>query len=65
MDSFPDFIAKERERLHKAREDAKAKLADITSQLDKIENELRAIEAYEAAKQRQTPPPPKATRRTL
>jgi hypothetical protein len=51
IDTFEDFVAKERERLHKAREAALAKLAEAQAEMGKIDVELSAIDAYVKAKQ--------------
>ena len=48
--TFNSFITKERNRLKKANEDARSRKAQIERELQGIERELRAIDAYEAAK---------------
>jgi len=48
--TFETFIEKERARLDKEREDITAKRAALDEQLTKIDQELQAISAYEAAK---------------
>ena len=49
-DTFSDFIARERERLHGEREQVFSAQHELESKLAAINNELRAIDAYEAAK---------------
>ena len=48
--TFEQFVAKERQRLTKAREDALAKRVEIEASITAIDTELSAIDAYEAAK---------------
>lgn len=52
--TFETFIAKERERLQKVREDALAKRAEIDDTIAATDRELAAIAAYEATKQGKT-----------
>jgi hypothetical protein len=49
-DTFSDFIARERERLHGEREQVFSAQHELEGKLAAINNELRAIDAYEAAK---------------
>jgi hypothetical protein len=49
-DTFSDFIARERERLHTEREQVFSQQQELESKLAAVNNELRAIDAYEAAK---------------
>jgi hypothetical protein len=49
-ESFVDFIARERDRLHGEREAVFARQQELQTQLDAINQELAAIDAYEAAK---------------
>ena len=49
-DTFQDFIAKDRDRLHAEREAVFTQQHELESKLAAINNELRAIDAYEAAK---------------
>jgi hypothetical protein len=48
--NFADFIARERERLHGERETIFNQQHELETKLAAINNELRAIDAYEAAK---------------
>ena len=48
--TFASFIKKERTRLDKARKDALAKKAAVDKELDSIERELTALDAYQQAK---------------
>src|SRR6266496_1128475 len=48
--NFADFMARERERLHGEREQVFSQQQELETKLDAINNELRAIDAYEAAK---------------
>jgi hypothetical protein len=50
MQSFRDFVTKERERLHADREAIFTKQHELETQLAEINREFAAIEAYEAAK---------------
>jgi hypothetical protein len=47
---MPDFIAKERERLHAEREAIFTQQQELDTKLAEINREFAAIEAYEAAK---------------
>jgi hypothetical protein len=49
-DTFSDFIARERERLHGERETIFNQQHELETQLSGINRELSAIDAYEAAK---------------
>jgi len=48
--SFQDFIAKERERLHAEREAIFTQQQELETKLAEINREFAAVEAYEAAK---------------
>jgi hypothetical protein len=48
--TFATFIKKERARLDKARKDALANKAAVDKELDSIERELAALDAYQQAK---------------
>jgi hypothetical protein len=48
--TFANFIKKERARLDKARKDALANKAAVDKELDSIEQELTALDAYRQAK---------------
>jgi hypothetical protein len=47
---FPDFMQRERERLHGEREQILNQQKDLENKLTEIDRELAAIDAYEAAK---------------
>ena len=47
--TFANFIKKERTRLDKARKDALASQAAVNKELDSIERELAALDAYQQA----------------
>ena len=49
-DTFSDFIARDRERLHAEREQIFSAQHELEIKLAAINNELRAIDAYESAK---------------
>jgi cell division septum initiation protein DivIVA len=49
-DTFQDFITRDRERLHAEREAIFNQQHELEGKLAAINNELRAIDAYEAAK---------------
>jgi hypothetical protein len=49
-DTFQDFITRERDRLHAEREAVFTQQHELEGRLAGINNELRAIDAYEAAK---------------
>jgi hypothetical protein len=48
--TFESFMASERERLNKAREEIYNKQQELQQKLDAVNAELRAIDAYEAVK---------------
>ena len=48
--TFAGFIKKERSRLDKARKDALAKMAAVEKEIESIERELTAVDAYQQAK---------------
>ena len=54
-DSFQDFIAKERERLHAEREQILNQQHELEQKLTAINKEMRAVDAYEAAKTGKAP----------
>jgi hypothetical protein len=58
-ETFETFVAKERERLSTAREEAYKRRDEIDQEITSIDLELRAIDAYEAAKR-----PPQSKART-
>ena len=49
-DTFQDFITRDRDRLHAEREAVFTQQHELEGRLAAINNELRAIDAYEAAK---------------
>ena len=49
-DTFQDFITRDRERLHAEREAIFNQQHELEGKLAAINNEMRAIDAYEAAK---------------
>jgi len=61
--TFQDFIAHERERLHGEREAIFNQQQQLQEKLDAINNEMRAIDAYEAAKSGKAAPPRQAATR--
>src|SRR2546430_2431867 len=62
-ETFETFIASERERLNKEREAIFNQQHELEQKLDAINRELRAIEAYEAAKTGKALPAARQTRR--
>ena len=60
-ETFQNFIARDRERLHAEREAIFNQQHELEGKLAAINNEMRAIDAYEAAKSGKAAP---ATRRT-
>ncbi len=54
-DTFQDFIARERERLHAERETIFNQQQQLEANLAEINRELSAIDAYEAAKTGKAP----------
>lgn len=52
---FPDFVARERERLHAEREQIVSQQEELQRRLDGINREFAAIEAYEATKTGKAP----------
>ncbi len=62
--TFETFIASERERLNKEREAIFTQQQELEQKLAGINNELRAIDAYEAAKSGKVPARQTTTRRT-
>ena len=55
QETFETFIARERDRLSKKREDILGRQRKLEEELDGIERELLAIDAYEAAKRGKLP----------
>src|SRR5258708_1927264 len=49
-DNFADFIARDRDRLHAEREAVFTQQQELETKLAAINSEMRAIDAYEAAK---------------
>src|SRR5713101_2420501 len=63
-DTFQDFITRDRERLHAEREAIFNQQHELEGKLAAINNEMRAIDAYEAAKSgKATPARQTGTRR--
>lgn len=62
-DTFQDFITRERDRLHADREAVFTQRHELEGKLATINNELRAIDAYEAAKSGKAAPVARQTRR--
>lgn len=62
-ETFQDFIARDRERLHGEREAIFTQQQQLQEKLDAINNEMRAIDAYEAAKSGKAPAPRQAAAR--
>jgi hypothetical protein len=60
--SFSDFISRERERLSAEREAIFNQQHELEGQLAAINNEMRAIDAYEAAKSGKPAPAARQTR---
>jgi hypothetical protein len=54
-EQFADFILQERDRLNGEREAIFNEQRELQTQLDTINNEMRAIDAYEAAKAGKAP----------
>jgi hypothetical protein len=61
-DTFSDFIARERERLHGERETIFNQQHELETKLAAINNELSAIDAYEKAKSGKAPAPARKAR---
>src|SRR5437588_13090594 len=61
--TFETFIASERERLNRAREVIFNQQHELEGKLAAINNEMHAIDAYEAAKSRKAAPRETGTRR--
>lgn len=49
-ETFPDYIARERERLRREREEISNQQRELEGKLAEIDREFQAITAYEAAK---------------
>jgi hypothetical protein len=62
-ETFATMIDKERERLQKALEELRAKQEELQAQRATIENELNALDTYEAAKSGKTRRPRKTASR--
>jgi hypothetical protein len=61
-DTFQDFITRDRERLHAERDAIFNQQHELEGKLAAINNELRAIDAYEAAKSGKAAPAARQTR---
>ena len=61
-ESFSTFISRERERLHAEREAIFNQQHELEQKLAAINNEMRAIDAYEAAKTGKPTPAPRQVR---
>jgi len=61
-ETFQDFIARDRERLHAERETIFTQQHELEQKLAAINNEMRAIDAYEAAKSGKAAPIARPTR---
>jgi hypothetical protein len=61
-DTFSDFIARDRERLHAEREQIFNQQQELETKLTGINRELSAIDAYEAAKSGKTAAPVRQAR---
>src|SRR5712691_10585583 len=61
-ETFADFIARERERLHAEREQTFNQQHELERRLAEINRELGAIDAYEAAKTGKAPATARQTR---
>jgi len=61
-ETFETFIASERERLNKEREAIFSQQHELEGKLAAINNEMRAIDAYEAAKTGKAAPAARQTR---
>ena len=57
VNTFEDFIRKERARLEKARQEAMAQRSEVEKELRSIDRELTAIGTYERAKTGKLPRP--------
>ena len=62
--TFADFIIRDRERLHAEREQIVNQQHELEGKLAAINNEMRAIDAYEAAKAGKAPAPARQPRST-
>ena len=62
-ETFEDFITRERQRLHAERDAVFSQQQELENQLSALNNELRAIDAYEAAKTGKQLPAKTTTRR--
>src|SRR5437588_836838 len=62
--TFETFVASERERLNRAREAIFNQQHELESKLAAVNNEMRAIDAYEAAKSGKAAPRATGTRRS-
>jgi hypothetical protein len=61
-DTFSEFIARDRERLHAEREQVFSQQQELETKLTLINHELVAIDAYEAAKSGKAAAPARPTR---
>ena len=62
-ETFATFIARDRERLNKEREEISNQQHELKGKLDAVNRELTAIDAYEAAKSGKQLAPAKQVRR--
>ena len=63
-ETFKSYVTRERSRLTKARDAARNRKIQIERELNEIESELEAIQAYEQAKKRTLSKAPRAGRRS-
>ena len=63
-EQFADFITRERDRLHAEREAIFTQQHELETQLTALNNEMRAIDAYEAAKSGKATSTPQARKRS-
>jgi hypothetical protein len=61
-ETFQSFMKRERTRLQKARDKAAQKKAEVDQELEALERELTAIEAYDKASGGKVKPAPKRAR---
>lgn len=64
-ETFQAFMKRERTRLHKARDKAAQKKAEMEQELETLERELTAIEAYDKATGGKAKPAPKRASRRV
>ena len=63
-ETFKSYVSRERNRLTKARDAARNRKIQIERELNEIESELEAIQAYEQAKKRTSSKSPRVGRRS-